>query len=79
MSASGVRNHDGNVGVRIERMNQSGILKDHTGKPDLPCVNTGKPQSVDGATRKHATYGISFESYLLNTGNLSRDAKADGK
>ena len=29
--------------------------------------------------REHATYSISFESYMLNTGSLLRDAKESGK
>ena len=48
------------------------------GKPDLPHVNVGEPQRADGAGREHATYSISFESYMLNTGSFSRDAKAMG-
>jgi hypothetical protein len=55
------------------------IIEGYTGKPDLPCGNTGEPQRADGASRKHATYSISFESFLLNTGSFPRDAKADGK
>ena len=30
-------------------------------------------------TQQHATYSMSFASYLLNTGSSSRDAKVDGK
>ena len=29
--------------------------------------------------QKHATYSISLESYLPNTGSLLRNGKADGK
>jgi hypothetical protein len=47
-------------------------------KPELPRVQAEEPQRAVGDRQKHATYSISFESYLLNTGNLSRDAKTDG-
>ena len=49
-------------------------------------VNLFYPLSKDwGAAKsgwghqKHATYSMSFASYLLNTGSSSRDAKVDGK
>jgi len=51
----------------------------HTGKPDLPRVQAEEPQRAARDRQKHATYSISFESYLSNTGSLPRDAKADGK
>jgi len=51
----------------------------NTGKPDLPCVDTGKPQRADGAGREHATYIVLVESNMLNTGSLSRHAKEGGQ
>jgi len=50
-----------------------------TGKPDLPCVTVGEPPSADGATSEHATYIVSLESNMTNTGSLFRDAKESGQ
>ena len=46
---------------------------------NLPCTGTGKPPRADGATRQHATYIISTESYTLNTGSLPRNVKGSGQ
>jgi len=42
-------------------------------------MNAGKPQRADGASREHATYLMLYESYMLNTGDLLRDAKGSGE
>jgi len=51
MSVSGIRNRITLAGVRTEMMNHILIIKGHTGKPDLPCVNAEKPQRAEGASR----------------------------
>jgi hypothetical protein len=51
----------------------------NTGKPELPRVQAEEPQRAVRDRQKHATYSISFESCLSNTGSSPRDAKADGK
>jgi hypothetical protein len=79
MSVSGIRNRLSGAGVRTKAVDQTDTAKGHTGKPALPCDNTEEPQRAEGTTRKCATYSISIESYLLNTGSFPRDAKADGK
>jgi len=46
------------------------IAEGYTGKPDLPCVNTGEAAKSGWGNEKHATYSILFESYLFEHGKL---------
>ena len=43
-----------------------------------PVLRWGAAESGRGS-KKHATYSISFESYMTNTGSSSRNAKEGGK
>ena len=49
------------------------------GKPDLPYVVIGEPQSVEGARRNTPPTAFCFESYAMNTGELVRDVKEGGE
>src|SRR5262249_17648006 len=51
MSANGARNRVVTTEVRIEAVHSKQTAEDHTGKPDLPCVNIGEPQRAEGAPR----------------------------
>ena len=79
MSANGARNHGPFVEVWADTIRRLCIVSGYMDQPVLLHVNVGEPQRADGATREHATYSIAFESYMLNTGSFSRDAKVDGK
>jgi len=54
------------------------VKKVHTGKPDLPCMKLGSRKERKGHA-EHATYIISLESFILNTGEPERDVKESGK
>ena len=79
MSANGARNHCPFVEVWADAIPRLCIAPGNMDQPVLLHVNVGEPQRADGASREHATYSISLESYMLNTGSFSRDVKVDGK
>jgi hypothetical protein len=79
MSANGARNHCKDVEVWTDAIQRLCIAEGNMDQPVLLHVNVGEPQRADGASREHATYSMSFESYMLNTGSFSRDGKVDGK
>ena len=79
MSANGARNHCSFVEVWANAIARRDMAKGNMDQPVLLHVNVGEPQRADGASREHATYSISLESYMLNTGSFSRDGKVDGK
>jgi len=70
MSASGARNRTEFARVWAEAMMRRSIAEGYTGKPDLPCVNTGEAAKSGWGNEKHATYSILFESYLFEHGKL---------
>jgi hypothetical protein len=49
------------------------------GKPEVPHIYTGEPQRADGAARNTPPKAFRLESFLLDTGSSSGDAKTDGK
>ena len=79
MSANGARNHCAFVEVWANAIRRPCIATGNMDQPVLLHVNVGEPQRADGASREHATYSIAFESYMVNTGSFSRDAKVYGK
>lgn len=65
--------------ARGQRRGQSHVrhCHGHTGKPDLSCRQTGKPQNADGAVSNTPCI-MPLASSTPNTGRFLRDAK-DGR
>jgi len=56
-----------------------GYLRGIAGKPEPTLRIISEAAKSGWGNKKHATYSISLESSMLNTGSFSRDGKVDGK
>ena len=66
------------LGSKVRPMALSAMWKEAQTHLFTLCQYWGAAESGRG-TQKHATYSMSLESCLLNTGSSLRDAKVDGK
>ena len=63
-----------------DRGSVSGLrAKGNRGKPDLPPIYGPGSRKARKGQLEHATYSMSFKSYIGNTGDLMQDAKEGGK